>query len=372
MATTEPTLNSKQVILKNLYRNGKKVPMMLRNGELIYRMLQKLVFEVDTTPIEFLPSGGTKTITITANDDWVMTLPAWLTASSISGTSSTVVTITATQQSEKLTGEITITCEGKEAVIEVVQGEIDYSKKYFTIEALEAGNFIVRKNMTVSKNGGEWENITASITATYNIPLVAGDKVRFKSTSTEHSGIFSGNTIQFNVYGNIQSLRYEDNFEDNTTATRMTDIFRGSTGLIDASNLILPGTSLAGVTSAYTGSFYGCSNMTDGPAVLPARTMQSYCYRRMFVGCTKLKKSPEIMATSVSSTRAFSEMFSGCTSLEYVKCLLTSASGSNVLTDWMTGVQTTEGTFVKHPNATFWSRGTGGIPTNWTVEDADI
>lgn len=363
------TVDSKTVILKNLYRNGKKVPMMYRNGELIYQMLQKLVFEVGTEYIEFLPSGGTQTITITANDDWVITLPAWLTASSISGTSSTVVTITATQQSGELTGEITITCGGKEAVIEVKQGEIDYNKEYFTIEALEAGNFIVRKNMVgISINGGGWEPITA----TYNISLVAGDKVRFKSTSTDHSGIFSGNTIQFKVYGNIQSLRYEDNFEDNTTTTRMTNIFRGSTGLIDASNLVLPGKSMSSITSAYTSSFYGCSNMTDAPAILPATEMNSYCYRQMFAGCSKLKKSPEIMATSVGSTRAFSEMFSGCTSLEYVKCLLTSASGSNVLTNWMTGVQTTAGTFVKHPNATFWSRGTGGIPTNWTVEDADI
>lgn len=370
MATTEPTFNSKQVILKNLYRNGKKVPMMFRNGELIYRMLQKLVFEVDTTPIEFLPSGGTQTITITANDDWVMTLPAWLTASSISGTSSTIVTITATQQSEKLTGDITITCGDEEAVIEVVQGEIDYSKEYFTIEALETGNFIVRKNMVgVSINGGEWEPITST---PYNIPLDAGDRVRFKSTSGDHSGIFSGNTIQFKVYGNIQSLRYEDNFENNTTATRMTNIFRSSTGLIDASNLVLPGASFNDMSSAYTGSFYGCSNMTDGPAVLPATALYSSSYRQMFAGCSKLKKSPDIMATSASWSRALSEMFSGCTSLEYVKCLLTSASGSNVLTGWMTGVQTTEGTFVKHPNATFWSRGVNGIPTNWTVEDADI
>jgi len=40
MATTEPTLNSKQVILKNLYRNGNPIPLMFRNGEMIYRMLE--------------------------------------------------------------------------------------------------------------------------------------------------------------------------------------------------------------------------------------------------------------------------------------------------------------------------------------------
>lgn len=41
MATTEPTLNSKQVILKNLYRNGNPIKMMFRNGVLIYRCIEK-------------------------------------------------------------------------------------------------------------------------------------------------------------------------------------------------------------------------------------------------------------------------------------------------------------------------------------------
>ena len=40
METTEPVLTSKNVILKNLYRNGNKVPMMFRNGELIYHMIE--------------------------------------------------------------------------------------------------------------------------------------------------------------------------------------------------------------------------------------------------------------------------------------------------------------------------------------------
>ena len=41
MATTEPTLTSKNVILKNLYRNGTIIKMMFRNGGLIYRCITK-------------------------------------------------------------------------------------------------------------------------------------------------------------------------------------------------------------------------------------------------------------------------------------------------------------------------------------------
>ncbi len=41
MATTEPSLNSKQVILKNLFRNGNPIKMMFRNGVLIYHCITK-------------------------------------------------------------------------------------------------------------------------------------------------------------------------------------------------------------------------------------------------------------------------------------------------------------------------------------------
>lgn len=41
MATTEPSLQTKPVILKNLYRNGNPIRMMFRNGVLIYRCITK-------------------------------------------------------------------------------------------------------------------------------------------------------------------------------------------------------------------------------------------------------------------------------------------------------------------------------------------
>lgn len=41
MATQEPTLTSKNVMLKNLYRNGNPIKMMFRNGVPIYRCITK-------------------------------------------------------------------------------------------------------------------------------------------------------------------------------------------------------------------------------------------------------------------------------------------------------------------------------------------
>ena len=137
MATTEPSLDTKQVILKNLYRNGKKVPVMFRNGELIYYMLQKLVFEVDTDNLKFPISGGTQTITITANDDWVMTIPEWLTASKSSGMSSSTVSLTAGSTETGREGSIVITCGDKTHTIVVKQ----YSVRFVSCIYLDSQNF---------------------------------------------------------------------------------------------------------------------------------------------------------------------------------------------------------------------------------------
>ena len=363
MAAVDPPLVVKPVILKNLYRNGNKVPMMFRNGELIYQMLQKQVFSVDTEYIEFLPSGGTHTITITANDDWVMTLPVWLTASSISGMSSTVVTITATQQSGELTGEITITCGDKEAVIEVVQGEKDYSKEYFTIEALAAGNFIARNSsLYYSINNGEW---TVVITGG-NIPLSSGDKVRFKGNSSSYQGIFSGNTIQHKVYGNVESLLYGDNFVDKTSPGPLGSLFYGSSGLVDASNLVLPATSLAQMS--YSNMFRDCTNLISAP-VLPATTLADYCYASMFRNCTSLIVAPELIAPTLNQ-ESYSYMFNGCTNLNYIKCTATNNSAYNCTIFWLNNVAAS-GTFVKKRGVSWQSGGTYGIPDNWTVEEVD-
>ena len=63
-------------------------------------------------------------------------------------------------------------------------------------------------------------------------------------------------------------------------------------------------------------------------------------------------------------------MFQGCTNLNYIKCLATDISARYCTDDWVNGVQTTSGTFVKNQSMTSWTTGDNGIPTNWTVQDA--
>lgn len=110
MAGTNPTLPTEQVkpvILKNLYRNGNPIRMMFRNGEIIYRRLNKFEFSFSPTSFNFNQEGETQTLYITATDNWTIeigplyegdpTPDDWLTASSYSGITSAEVTLTASE-----------------------------------------------------------------------------------------------------------------------------------------------------------------------------------------------------------------------------------------------------------------------------------
>ena len=80
------------------------------------------------------------------------------------------------------------------------------------------------------------------------------------------------------VYGKMaDSLTPE--YAASTASYKLASFFSGSTGLKDASGLDLDGIALA--DSCYASMFYGCSSLTQAPA-LPATTLASYCYAGMF------------------------------------------------------------------------------------------
>jgi hypothetical protein len=64
-------------------------------------------------------------------------------------------------------------------------------------------------------------------------------------------------------------------------------------------------------------------------------------------------------------------MFSNCTNLNHITCLATNISASICVSNWTKMVAST-GTFIKHPSMNDWTTGTSGIPSGWTVVDADI
>lgn len=239
--------------------------------------------------------------------------------------------------------------------------ETDYSKMYLTIEALGTDSYMLRcweteKKYSYSINEGEWVEISGA----QFISLSVGDTVRLKSTDAP-SSLFDGfmPDAGFNVYGNVLSLKYGDNFANIKNDDYMVS-FNGSK-VVDASNLILPATA---VTSySYSSKFAYCRKLTTAPE-LPATTLANYSCNSMFYECASLATAPVLPATTLAGS-CYMTMFNGCTSLNYIKCLATDISAASCLTDWLSGVSPT-GTFVKKAGVT-WPTGASGIPSGWTV-----
>lgn len=237
---------------------------------------------------------------------------------------------------------------------------IGYESMYLTIEALANGNLTVNLSCSYSKNGGAWTSISQNTT----ISVAAGDEIRFKGNlDNSANGMFSDNTLSSNVYGNILSLRYGDNFKGKNSAYDLQRTFYNYIGLKDAGNLVLP-TLLQ--TSCYKEMFCKCKELTTAPE-LPATTLAQNCYYLMFQACTSLTTAPELPATTLVSN-CYSNMFTNCRKLNYIKCLATSGISRTNLYSWVDDV-VASGTFVKDSNAT-WTTSKNGIPSGWTVIDA--
>ena len=279
----------------------------------------------------------------------------------------------------------------------------DYSKDYLTFKITSVGNIkwkssnsALTRTIEYKLNEGNWTSITSSTGGT-TIPVAKGYTVQFRGNndtySTNRTSItFSGTTAGFIAEGNIMSLINSTNFSgltELTTAYTFVNLFQNCTGLTDASNLILPATTLA--NGCYSRMFQGCTSLTTAPE-LPATSFAYYCYSQMFEGCTSLVNAPIInRKNSEDGDSACVAMFKGCSSLtriqfinlynldssaqqmfwncsnlNYVKCL-TEATSTIECNIWLRGVSEA-GTFIKHPDSTY-VRNENGIPSGWTVVD---
>ena len=212
----------------------------------------------------------------------------------------------------------------------------DYSKQYLTFDILQSGNIgytMSTNTLQYSKNGGAtWSNGSPNT----KIHVNAGDKVLVKFTNpvlykqdntyTEPNGVCKFyTTCNFNLYGNVMSLIYGDDFPEHVSFQPMQDnygntvdmnhllnLFLGCSRLISAENLVLPATILK--EQCYGGMFYGCTSLTTAPTVLPAAYVTAFSYANMFDGCTNLVNAPVLPATTVGRG-GYSNMFYGCTKL---------------------------------------------------------
>ena len=188
-----------------------------------------------------------------------------------------------------------------------------YLEMPFSVEAKESGAVswsLGSKTVQASKNDGEWTTMTSAT----SISVANGDIVRFKGTNGEYDENFLSCTGNFDVYGNMMSLIYGDDFVDEkelVSANTFYGLFSGGTKLVSAKNLRLPATTLKAF--CYYSMFEGCTALEFAPA-LPATTLANYCYHSMFAGCTSLTTAPVLPATSLIN-RCYYGMFSGCTNL---------------------------------------------------------
>lgn len=255
----------------------------------------------------------------------------------------------------------------------------DYSLDYLTFDILTSGTILWdaegtgTKTIDYSINDGAWTSVT-STTSGVAINVTAGDSVRFRGTNTQYCNAnknnysrFGAGTATFNISGNIMSMTAGDNFAGVTTlpaAWTFTQFFKESKP-VSAEHLILPADTM--LESCYRALFSKCTTLVI-PPTLPATTLATYCYYYMFENCG-ITTAPDLLAATIPSY-GYAYMFTGCSSLSYIKCMATTKSASNCLTNWVNNVAPS-GTFVKDSN-TSWSTGASGIPTGWTVIDNEF
>lgn len=138
------------------------------------------------------------------------------------------------------------------------------------------------------------------------------------------------------------------------------DMFKGCTSITETP--ALPSTILS--DGCYDGMFSGCTSLANAP-LLPATTLKRECYQGMFNGCTALEVAPYLPATALR-TDCYKEMFKDCANLNYISADFLNEPSDQYTQDWVKGVTTTDGEFVKNEEAT-WENvyADYAIPTSW-------
>jgi hypothetical protein len=265
-----------------------------------------------------------------------------------------------------------------------------------TFIAIETGTFSnsASNYMYSVDNGTTWSTLTAGA----QTPTIsAGNKIMWKAVSanTDWRGIFTS-TGKYKVIGNVMSLFFNSDFEEKKHLIGydglLYGLFASSTGLTDATDMLLPATTLC--ENAYAGMFVECSNLTKAPK-LPALELAVNCYASMFSGCTSLTTAPELPAINlkencymsmfefctnltsapilkahVLADRCYSYMFEGCTKVNKIN-MYALVLGEDSLSGWVNGVASS-GTFTKHTDMTTLPSGTSGTPSGWTINSENV
>lgn len=204
----------------------------------------------------------------------------------------------------------------------VIRENNPYARQYLSISGTEHVSFIGTSNVFQYSNdsGATWHDLSGSTSSTpIDWAYTNGGEVWLKGTSPIKRGdgigliSFYGTAGTVTVKGNVMSLLYGDEFDSKLSlgGYGFYNLFYNTSELLDASNLVLPATTLT--SNCYQQMFMNCRSLRTAPA-LPATTLANRCYEMMFEGCSSLISAPELPATTMAND-CYSRMFNSCLSL---------------------------------------------------------
>ena len=205
----------------------------------------------------------------------------------------------------------------------------DYDRAYLTIRGLQGSDGTLSWNTetdctlyySMNTDYDTWEEFTDAIY------IASGDIVRFKGDNygsdmidADYPGIgifVESESPRYEVYGNIMSTLYDDNFIGQTDLGVdyvFTNLFAScDTGIISAKHLVLPSTQLT--ERCYGYMFENCT-MLEFPPELPAKKLYNECYWCMFYGCESIQTAPNLPAT-ILADNCYYGLFWGCRNLVF-------------------------------------------------------
>ena len=192
---------------------------------------------------------------------------------------------------------------------------------YFSIISLEDNSTIslptnTSPNLMYKLNGNDWiqwDYNTITLDKDDILYLKGNNSNEFSTSESKYNNFSITGKVELS--GNIMSLLYGDDFENNNNTLPGIHTFRrlfySCAGIISAKDLILPATTLK--VQCYISMFRDCTSLTTAPQ-LPATSLASYCYSYMFQNCTSITTAPQLPATTLASY-CYQYMFRDCTSL---------------------------------------------------------
>ncbi len=224
---------------------------------------------------------------------------------------------------------------------------IDYSayeNQYMTIKALGSGTitFTIPANVNTSyitsisyrKNKGAWTTTgNSSSVVTISVSVVANDIVEWKgdaSTLSIGDGTTNASRINctalFELYGNIMSLLYEDDFRNKNYLPDKYRTFQElfmESNVQNARNLILPVTILENINmNTYRRMFKNCTSLIYAPRYISIKKVNRYTFHEMYYGCTSMITGSLFDITdcinddATYAEFAFRSMYHGCSALQ--------------------------------------------------------